>query len=81
MENKTKIYVGSGNNKKEKDTHPDYRGGINVEGKEYDVSLWLNESKRGVKYFSVSVSEPFKKDVIDSAKPIDKIVDTDDLPF
>lgn len=29
-----------GNDKKEKDSHPDFKGSINVEGKEYWISAW-----------------------------------------
>ena len=38
------------NDKKETDSHPDYKGSINVEGKEYWLSSWINTSKKGVKY-------------------------------
>jgi hypothetical protein len=49
------------NNKKEKDTHPDYRGTVNVEGKEYEISLWIKDGKAG-KFFSGKIKEPFKKE-------------------
>lgn len=49
------------NNNKTKDTQPDYRGKVNVEGKEFEISLWLKESKQGVKYFSASFQEPYVK--------------------
>ena len=66
-------------NIKKADNHPDYRGGINVEGKEYDIALWLRESKKGVKYFSVAISEPYKKD--QEATNQDNGSDGENLPF
>lgn len=49
------------NDRKEKDTHPDFKGSINVDGKEYWLSAWTREGKpggkmEGRKYFSLSVS-------------------------
>lgn len=44
------------NDRKEKDTHPDYTGNITVEGKEYWINAWLNEAKSGVKYLGLSVN-------------------------
>lgn len=48
------------NDRKEKDTHPDYRGSINVGGVEYWLSGWIKVGKEGSKlagqkYFSLSV--------------------------
>ena len=34
------------NDRKEKDSHPDYRGNIEVDGKEYYIKGWKKESKR-----------------------------------
>lgn len=65
------------NDKKEKETHPDYRGKMMVDGKEKSVSLWVKESKNGVKYFSMSIQEPYKKDAPSSSAP----AEGDGLPF
>lgn len=43
------------NDKKEKDTHPDYKGSINVDGKEYWISGWKRTSNGGAKYMSLAV--------------------------
>ncbi|CAB4195674.1 hypothetical protein UFOVP1298_34 [uncultured Caudovirales phage] len=49
------------NDRKEKDTHPDYSGSINVEGVEYWLKGWIKVGREdsklaGQKYFSLSVS-------------------------
>jgi hypothetical protein len=48
------------NNKKTDEKQPEYTGTINVEGKEYSVSLWVKDGKAG-KFFSGKIQEPFKK--------------------
>jgi hypothetical protein len=42
------------NTRREKDTHPEYNGTINVEGHDYWISAWVKEGKSG-KFFSLSV--------------------------
>lgn len=43
------------NDDKQSDTHPDYKGSINVGGNEFWLSCWLNSSRDGKKYMSLSV--------------------------
>jgi hypothetical protein len=46
----------SRNDRREKDTHPEYTGQINVEGVDYWLSAWVKERKDGSgKFFSLSV--------------------------
>ena len=42
---------------KKSEKSPDYTGTINVNGVEMRLSGWLKESKAGMKYFSLAVSE------------------------
>ena len=44
------------NDKKETDSHPDYKGSAMIEGTEYWFSAWINESKTGTKYMKTSFS-------------------------
>lgn len=46
----------SKNDRKEKDSHPDHKGSINVDGVEYWLDAWIKERKDGSgKFFSLSV--------------------------
>ena len=65
------------NNKKTAETHPDYKGKVNVNGKDMEVALWLKESKSGLKYFSATFQEPYVKP--EAAVVTDE--QDDDLPF
>jgi uncharacterized protein (DUF736 family) len=69
------------NDRKEKDTHPDYRGKINVDGVEKEISLWVKQSKDGKSFFSASISEPYVKTESAPPKPIADELPKDDLPF
>ena len=63
------------NDKKEKDTHPDFTGSINVDGKEYWLNGWKKTSKAGNRFFSLSVKPKDQKQAVKkSADP------EDDLP-
>ena len=39
---------------------PAYKGTINVDGRELEISLWIKDGKAG-KFFSGKISEPYKK--------------------
>lgn len=62
------------NTKREKDTHPEYNGSLNVGGVEYWISAWVKDGKSG-KFFSLSVKEK------DDAKPAQKPVAATADPF
>jgi hypothetical protein len=44
------------NDRKEKETHPDYNGKINVEGKEYYLKGWKKTAKSGLTFMSLAVN-------------------------
>jgi len=68
------------NDNKKSENHPDYKGKVNVNGKDMEVALWLKESSKGTKYFSASFSEPYVKPE-GNVPPLSSVVETDDLPF
>lgn len=67
------------NDKKTSKKSPDYNGKIVVDGKEKQIALWLKTSDKGVKYFSVAISEPYKKDAVSEVKGVSQ--PDNDLPF
>lgn len=50
------------NEEKQGENSPDYKGSINVDGKELWLSAWLKESKAGKKYMSLSVKPKLSSD-------------------
>ena len=65
------------NERKEKDTHADYRGDCVVDGQAYYMDAWVNISKNGKKYLSVKFKAKGEKQV---AAPAFDDADSD-LPF
>jgi uncharacterized protein (DUF736 family) len=78
MENKLNSGAIFKNDKKVSANHPDYRGKVNVNGKEMEVALWVKEGKTG-KFFSASFSEPYVP-ATEERRPVGDSID-DDLPF
>ena len=77
MENKTNTGAIFKNDKKTNEKQPDYRGKVNVNGKEMEVALWVKQGKNG-SFFSAAFSEPHVAPV--SNEPIASNIDND-LPF
>ena len=50
------------NEKKETDTHPDFKGSINVEGVEYWLSAWKRKEGANPKAPAISISIQKKED-------------------
>jgi hypothetical protein len=71
------------NDRKNGETHPDYKGEIDVNGQRFDIALWVKEGTKG-KFYSGKISEPWKKPEAEPAKEqpqADGPTNTDDLPF
>jgi hypothetical protein len=81
MENKTNTGAIFKNDKKTNEKQPDYKGKVNVNGKEMEVALWVKQGKFG-SFFSASFSEPYvapENNVISNVPVGDSI--NSDLPF
>lgn len=70
------------NTEKEKDTQPDYKGSVMVDGVEYWLSSWINTSKKGEKFMSLSLQpkEQAKPARQTKQAPVEDFEDSD-LPF
>jgi hypothetical protein len=70
------------NERKEKETHPDWQGTCKVDGKEYWISAWEKEGAKG-KFFSLafkSKDQAFSK-LKEEVKPKADFDDSDSIPF
>ena len=74
----------SRNERKEKDTHPDFTGQINVEGVDYWLSGWIKERRDGSgKFFSLSVRRKEERSSQGRGRQAAPAADEflDDIPF
>lgn len=72
----------SRNKKKEKETHPTHKGSCTIEGRQYWISAYVNESKEtGEKYFRLYFEQ--KKPREDAvAEPVAApLSESPDIPF
>ena len=69
------------NTRKEKDSHPDYRGDLMIGGQLYEVAAWVKEGKSG-KFFSLS-AKPKQADGPREQRPPKESapMPDDDIPF
>jgi hypothetical protein len=72
------------NDRKEKETHPDLKGSINIDGKEFWLSGWSRVTGKGDKMLSLSVTpkESQGKAMPAQAKQAASVPEIDDdMPF
>ena len=73
------------NDKREKDTQPQYKGTVkDPDGREMWISAWLEESKSGTKYFSLSLQykdEVDKRGMDQARQAAQPDFEDEDLPF
>ena len=83
MEQKNNTGAIFKNDKKTAENQPDYRGKMMVDGKEWEISLWVRESQAsGLKYLSAAIKEPYVKTEQSATVQTPKQDDSDDgMPF
>ena len=89
MAYETKPNTGSlfKNDKREADTHPHYKGSAVINGVDYWLDSWINESKSGDKYMSLKFKPKDQQGVgggvATSRKDVswNESLDGDDVPF
>lgn len=65
------------NNRRVKESQPEYTGNCQIGGKEFWVSAWVKTSKDGNKFFSMAYTEKNQEAPPSQGEP----VNLDDIPF
>jgi hypothetical protein len=68
------------NERKEKETHPDYKGSINVDGVDYWLDGWIKDSANG-KFISGSLKPKDQQGASRQQQPAAAFDDEADVPF
>lgn len=68
------------NDRKEKDTHPDYKGKLNVDGVDYWIDGWIKEGANG-KFISGSLKPVEQRPVVSTNGGSSFVDDADGIPF
>lgn len=66
------------NDRKEKETHPDYKGSCLLNGVKMEIAAWIKESSTGTKFMSLRFEEPRERAA--APKKSEEVVD-EDIPF
>ena len=74
------ILVFKNKDKKEK-KHPDYKGHLLLNGVEYDVPFWVNESKKGNKYMNGNAEPKQTLKPLTEEEKQERSERNNDLPF
>ena len=62
MKNDEKKGVAFKNDRKTGEKHPDFKGWFMLDGKEWDIALWEREGAKAGKFYSIGISEPYRKE-------------------
>lgn len=80
MSTKYKGYLRK-NEKREKDTQPQYKGAATIDGQGYWLAAWVNENEDGSKYLSIVFERQEQQAQSRNREPEAKEEFEDDIPF
>ena len=69
------------NDRRDKDTQPTHKGDCKIEGVDYWISAWTNETKGGNKYFGLKFEKKDDKYQSGAAPKLPTEDFDDDIPF